>query len=71
LLPNQFCAGVPAQIQNQSFGLGKSIFYLVGVLFPDHWDSVFYYLVGNLLDVVVSVRPGFYFVGVVGGLVSG
>ena len=52
-------------------GLGNSGFYSVGGLFPDHWDSVCFAVVDNLLEVVVSVRLGFHFIGVARGSVSG
>ena len=56
-------------------GLGNTASYPVRNpvcgLFPDQWDSVFKCLVGNLFEAVVSVRPGFHFIGVAGGLVSG
>ena len=61
----------PRMFRSKTLGLGKSIFYLVGCLFPDQLESVFNCLVGNLLEVVASVRLGFHFIGVAGGLVSG
>ena len=60
----------PRMFRSKTLGLGKSIFYLVGGLFPDQLESVFNCLVGNLLEWC-SVRPGFHFIGVAGGLVSG
>ena len=64
----------PRMFRSKTLGLGKfgnTVSYPVGGLFPDQWDSVFNCLVGNLLEVVVSVRPGFHFIGVAWGLVSG
>ena len=52
-------------------GLGNTVFYSVGGLFPDHWDSVFFAIVDNHLEVVVSVRLGFHFTGVGGGVSMG
>ena len=58
------------QLRSKILGLGNTVSYPV-VFFPDQWDSVFCCLVGNLLEVVVSIRPGFHFIGVAGGFVSG
>ena len=62
---------VPKDAQSQNFGPWKYSFLSSRGSFPDQWDSAFICLVGNLLEVVVSVRPGFHFIGVAGGLVSG